>query len=146
MPKFKVHPLFIALAAVMIAIGKGYAFLSSIAAVVLHELAHAVAAKNQGYVSGSITLLPYGAVLSTSEDLDRNSEVIIAAAGPICNFILAIITVALWWLIPACLPYTDDFYTANLTIGFFNLLPAYPLDGSRILLGLIKNAVPQSAL
>lgn len=139
MPKIKIHPLFIALAAVTIALGESLAFLSAITAVLLHELAHAAAAKLQGFRTGCVTLMPYGAVLNCDDKLDSVSEVIVAAAGPAANFCLALFTAGIWWLAPETFNYTAEFYKYNIFLGFFNLLPAFPLDGSRIVKGFCKN-------
>ena len=70
--------------------------------------------------------------------------VLIAAAGPISNFLTCLLTISLWWIFPATYSFTKPFYEANLTIGLFNLLPAYPLDGARIFLGLSRK--PHRAL
>lgn len=119
--------------------GKAYAFFCVLLSALLHEAAHAAAAINQGYNSTSVTLMPYGAVLNSTDNLDKSSEVVIAAAGPIASFMLALITVAFWWLAPESFAYTKPFYLATLTVGVFNLIPVFPLDGSRIVLGLTKN-------
>lgn len=144
MPKFKIHPAFLVLGAILALTGKFAEALASISAVLLHEAAHAVASGARGYQTGKITLLPYGAALNVSDDVDDTSLVIIAAAGPAANFLTCLLTVSVWWIFPATYVLTKPFYTANLTIGLFNLLPAYPLDGARIVLGMSKR--PHRAL
>ena len=66
-------------------------------------------------------------------------NIIISLAGPLFNFCVAICVVAVWWLIPASYAYTLDICIANVTMGAINLLPLYPLDGSRIVSALSKN-------
>lgn len=96
-------------------------------------------AYERGYITNKITLLPYGAVLNNEDNLDKASLFYIAIAGPLANFLLALITVSFWWLIPASYSVTEFFVKANLTIGIFNLLPIFPLDGARIVLSFSKN-------
>lgn len=139
MKNIRVHPLFLALLLVFIVIGKWLILLSSVLAVIVHEYFHYVAAKVKGYRLLQLTIMPYGAVLSTQEHIMPDDETFIAAAGPMSNLTIAIIIIALWWLFPSVYAYTLDFFRANLAIGFFNVIPAYPLDGARIVLSLAKN-------
>lgn len=136
--KIKIHPLFFLLALTLIALGQAFVFVATFAAAFLHEMAHAVIAKSRGYCLNEMVLLPYGAVLSGEESIEKVSSIIIALAGPILNFVLSLFTLGLWWLFPATYPYTEMFLKANLVIGIFNLLPAFPLDGARVVLGLAK--------
>lgn len=139
MAKFRIHPLFVVLAIVSIWLYGFLPFISTIMAVILHELAHMLMACERGYITNKITLLPYGAVLNNEDNLDNMSLLLIALAGPVANFLLAIITVSFWWLIPASYAVTEFFVKANLTIGIFNLIPVFPLDGARIVLALCNN-------
>ena len=137
--QIKVHPLFFVLALALIALGRAQAFVLTFVALVLHELAHAAFARLRGFAVKKLVLLPFGAMMSTEESFDRSSAIMVGLAGPICNLVLALITLGLWWLVPAAYPYTVQFLYANLSLGLFNLLPVYPLDGSRIVLGMCKN-------
>lgn len=137
--KFRVHPLFFALALLLVLFGQAQAFVWAFAAVCLHEAGHAMAAKARGYAVTGLVLLPFGAMMSAEDELDGTSGVIVGLAGPAVNLFLVLATVGLWWLFPAVYPYTEYFLYANLSIGLFNLLPVYPLDGSRVVLGLAKN-------
>lgn len=83
--------------------------------------------------------MPYGAVLYGGENFSPADNLYISAAGPILNVLLAIATIALWWIIPDTFIYTEVFARVNLTLAAFNLLPAFPLDGARFILGLCKN-------
>ncbi len=133
-PKIKIHPLFIALAAVIVWLNGWLNFVSVLLSVLLHETAHAIVARERGYISQKITLLPYGAVLYCEDNLDKLSNILIAIAGPAANFLIALVTVSSWWLFPSSYPYTEYFVNANLVIGIFNLIPVYPLDGSRLII------------
>ncbi|MEG2457003.1 MAG: hypothetical protein RSB08_04205, partial [Clostridia bacterium] len=139
MPKIKIHPLFIVLSAVIVWLSGILNFASAILAVLLHEFAHSLIARERGYVANKITLLPYGAMLLSEENLDKTSNLLIALAGPLANFLIALMTVATWWIFPSSYPYTEYFVRANLTIGIFNLIPVFPLDGARIVLSYGQN-------
>lgn len=137
--KFKVNPLFFALALALVAFGHALDFVWTLLALLFHEGAHALMARARGYVVKKIVLLPYGAMMSAGENFDKTSSVLIGLAGPCCNIVLALVTLGLWWLYLASYPYTIAFLYANLSLGLFNLLPVYPLDGSRVVLGFCKN-------
>ena len=137
--KFKVNPLFFALALALVAFGHALDFVWTLVALLFHEGAHALMARARGYVVKKVVLLPYGAMMSACENFDKTSSVLIGLAGPLCNLLLALVTLGLWWLAPAAYPYTISFLYANLSLGVFNLLPVYPLDGSRVALGFCKN-------
>ena len=126
------------------------------AIVVLHELGHSFAAQYFGVDVEQIVLWPIGGVAQLAEIPDKpNQEFVIAIAGPLVNFVLAI----LFWIVAllfgleiqlgnlAELLSGSDiltfgaifnylFYT-NLFLGLFNLLPAFPMDGGRILRALL---------
>lgn len=139
--KIKVNPLFFALALALVAFGHLLDFVWMTAALFFHESAHALMARLRGYVLKSVSLLPYGAMMRTDESIDKKSSVLIGLAGPVANLLLALVTLGLWWIFPSAYPYTIAFLRANITLGLFNLLPVYPLDGSRVVLGLCKNRI-----
>lgn len=126
------------------AFGHALDFVWTLLALLFHEGAHALMARARGYVVKKIVLLPYGAMMSAGENFDKTSSVLIGLAGPCCNIVLALVTLGLWWLYPASYPYTIAFLYANLSLGLFNLLPVYPLDGSRVVLGFCKTNSKQS--
>ncbi|MGN0744430.1 MAG: site-2 protease family protein [Christensenellales bacterium] len=139
--KIKVNPLFFALALALVAFGHLLDFVWMTLCVLLHETAHALMARLRGYIPKNVVLLPYGAMMSVDESIDKKSSVLIGLAGPLANLALALATLGTWWLFPGVYPYTISFLHANLTLGVFNLLPVYPLDGSRVALGLCKNRI-----
>lgn len=137
--RIKIHPLFFVLALALVAFGQAQAFVCTLSALVFHELAHALMAKERGFVVKQLVILPFGAMMSVDERFDRISSVLIGLAGPVANLVLGLITLGLWWLFPSVYPITKPFLYANLSIGLFNLLPIYPLDGARVALGFSKN-------
>jgi stage IV sporulation protein FB len=138
--KIKINPLFLILAAYLIYKGRGLLLLVYVVTVILHELAHAVIAKTRGYTLSRINLMPYGAVIEGSiGEMAAYDEVIISLAGPLFNLLTALFFTALFWVFPSTYYFTAAFVTANLVTAVFNLLPAFPLDGGRVLLALLSN-------
>ena len=106
--------------------------------VVLHELGHAMAARAFGIGTRDITLTPIGGVARLEGIPSKPiQEVIVAAAGPAVNFVLAGIGVALAGVFaqanPVVVSLLSWFVWMNLILALFNLLPAFPMDGGRIL-------------
>lgn len=138
--KFRIHPFYILLGLGALALGKGYLFLSYTVALIIHEMGHSSAAEMYGYTLDDLRLMPYGAVISGHiEGIKPTEEIKIAVAGPIVNFVTAIIFTAIWWLVPSSYFFTQDFVYANLTTGIFNILPIFPLDGGRVFLALLRS-------
>lgn len=116
--------------------------------VVVHELGHALVAMRAGVAVRSIVLLPIGGVTLMDDESrrlpDPMRDMRIAAAGPFVNLLLAVFFGAATLLF---LPNVDLFARpfvhssnlvrslvwGNLFLGAFNLLPAYPMDGGRVL-------------
>ncbi len=138
MVKIRIHPAFILFAIILVLQNKFVELLTTVFAVLVHEFAHAKVAYNCGYYMDSLTIMPYGAMLGTNDDFRGYDGVKISYAGPAANFITCIALTALWWMYPTSYNYTKPLYEASLTLGLFNLLPLFPLDGARILLSLTK--------
>ena len=99
-----------------------------------HECAHAFAAAKLGYKLNKIVLMPFGAVIDGDlREISLKDELSVALAGPLCNLMTAGAFAALWWFYPTAYAYTDTACFLSLSIAFVNLIPAYPLDGGRVL-------------
>ena len=105
--------------------------------VLLHELGHAVVARRLGVNVAGIELHFFGgAAKMTSQPKTARDEVAIAAAGPAVSFVLAGIGLGLGTL--SGLHFLMLVGWVNLTIAVFNLAPALPMDGGRILRALLS--------
>ena len=103
-----------------------------------HEFGHYFVAKKLGYRLDSFCIAPYGVSLNYKESVfDSVDEIMIAFAGPAVNIITSFIIVSIWWAIPAAYAYTNQIVSNSLLLGLLNLLPCYPLDGGRIICGMI---------
>jgi Zn-dependent protease len=100
--------------------------------VVLHELGHALAARVFGVSTAHITLYPFGGIAALRSEPKRPSaEFWIAIAGPLVNGLLFGLG-ALAWLATGWIGF-GIFAGLNLIMGVFNLIPAFPMDGGRVL-------------
>ncbi len=135
--KIRLHPLFILYGIYFAFTGKVFSFLAITLSALLHEGGHYIVSSSMGYELNRITLMPYGAVLSGyAGDVTIKDEIKIAVAGPAVSGFLAIFFTALWWLFPSAYPFTDLAGKTNAALFFVNLIPAYPLDGGRVLYAL----------
>lgn len=141
MRSIRIHPLFWALLLIFSLMGKLLEACSALLAVFIHEWAHYKVAASRGYKLGELMLMPYGALLYTEENMHKQDAFYIASAGIVTNLLLCTLIMASWWLIPSTYPVTHMLYNANFALAVFNLLPAYPLDGARIILALSKRPI-----
>jgi Zn-dependent protease/CBS domain-containing protein len=137
--------------------GRGLALVGIVfASVLLHELGHALVATHAGVPAKAIILLPIGGITLLDETqqpvepgvLTWKRDIRIAIAGPVVNLAIAFAAASIllavapeihlwtkpWDLQSGNLP--RALVWSNLWLGLFNLLPAYPLDGGKILRAL----------
>ena len=116
----------------------------------LHEFGHVFAARRYGVQTPDITLLPIGGVARLERIPEKPSEeLVVALAGPAVNVVIA----ALLFLALGGLPSMDDgtqvhnpgvdllgrLAWVNISLVVFNLIPAFPMDGGRVLRALLAS-------
>ena len=119
---------------VYLVIGGVKNYLIAFFAVTLHELAHAAVAALAGVGDLTVVLMPYGAAMQTREQLPHPVAVLLA--GPLANVLVASLSLSACWLVPELYGLLKGFLRTNLVLAAINLLPAYPLDGGRLLRSL----------
>ncbi|WP_339920990.1 site-2 protease family protein [uncultured Flavobacterium sp.] len=119
--------------------------------VVMHEFGHALAVKNYGIQTKDITLLPIGGLARLDKMPEKPiEELVVAFAGPLVNILLALIT-GFFITFPEnaevlaaqlstgvnASNFSLNFFIVNIVLAVFNLIPAFPMDGGRILRALL---------
>jgi Zn-dependent protease/CBS domain-containing protein len=116
--------------------------------VVIHEVGHSLIARRFGKEPRSITLLPIGGMAEVEEMPKKPmQEIAIALVGPFINIVIA---AALYGAtagrvevgLPALYPESTEAFIGgligvNIMLAVFNMLPAFPMDGGRVLRGLL---------
>jgi Zn-dependent protease len=107
--------------------------------IVFHELCHSLVARRFGLPMKGITLFVFGGVAEMSEEpSSAKAEFLMAIAGPLSSILLGLLLSAVVLLVGGVLStpvagVLDYLATINLILAAFNLLPAFPLDGGRVL-------------
>ncbi|MFG1181072.1 site-2 protease family protein [Xanthobacter sp. DSM 14520] len=123
------------------------------ACVLLHELGHVFAARRYGVKTPDITLWPFGGIANLERIPEKPSqELVVAIAGPLVNVVIALVLLV---ILSATLGGTDltadnlakiedprtsilvKLAGANIFLVVFNLIPAFPMDGGRVLRALL---------
>lgn len=124
-------------AGTLTAVVVGLLFLAGVfASVVAHELGHALTARAFGYDTRQILLLPIGGVAQIDgAHMSPRQELLVALAGPVVSFVLAGTLFTLGAVTGDVTPssFLGALAWANLGVAVFNLIPAFPLDGGRVL-------------
>ena len=128
---------------------EGVAFISLLfLCVLLHEFGHVFAARRYGVNTRDVTLWPFGGIASLERIPDKPSEeLIVAIAGPAVNVVIAAVLILIFGvqLVPENLSNIQDptvsmaakLAAANVFLVVFNLIPAFPMDGGRVLRALL---------
>jgi len=123
--------------------------------VMLHELAHALVARRFNIKTIEVVMLPIGGLARLERSPKAREEFWVALAGPALNLFIAAVAFVYDWL--SGTPWTPEHWTttpsdanlaerigvANLILAVFNLLPAFPMDGGRILRSLLARWRPE---
>jgi Zn-dependent protease/predicted transcriptional regulator len=121
--------------------------------VLVHELAHSLVARKKGLKMQSITLLMFGGIAQMEEGVpDPKVELPMALAGPVMSLVFGLLCCGLVYLTPQI---TTDAAMAgvlifvfgylgvlNIILCAFNLLPAFPMDGGRVLRAVLAKRMP----
>jgi len=113
--------------------------------ILIHELAHSIVAQQYGLKVSEIELYLFGGVSKIEEEpRTPKSEIIISIVGPLSSLILGAIFLAVMLFYPLILPpwlFVTLFYSgiSNIILGIFNLIPAFPMDGGRVLRAYLWN-------
>jgi Zn-dependent protease/CBS domain-containing protein len=117
------------------------------ACILLHEFGHALVARHQGMPIRGITLFLFGGVAEIGEEpTSAGREFLMAVAGPVVSLILAGLFALLAWIgrqsawPPIVVIMLGYLASINLLILVFNLVPAFPLDGGRVLRSILWGA------
>lgn len=154
----KVHVTFLILLAFVALSGKdvsralyGVLFVILIfVCVVFHELAHSLVARHYGHGVRSITLLPIGG-MAQMDDIpeDSRQEIFISIAGPVMSFVIAgFLYVFIYFGDIPIAPLDEaslfeghiilNLFWINIILAVFNIFPAFPMDGGRVLRGVMN--------
>ena len=133
----RITPGFLFLAAFLFYQSTSSFLVTFLLAAALHEGGHLLAARWRGVPVRALSMTAFGCVLDfVDEALVRDRDLLwIAAAGPLCNLLFALLCVTPWvgrWRGAAL------FGAEHLLLALFNLLPVFPLDGAVLCAGLLK--------
>jgi Zn-dependent protease/CBS domain-containing protein len=111
--------------------------------VLMHELGHSLVAKVFGIQTRDITLYPFGGIASILQQPGPRAELVIALAGPLVNVLIALglypfLDPSLFAPPKGFVPgFKEKLFVANVSLAMFNMLPALPMDGGRVLRALL---------
>ncbi|MBE9507715.1 MAG: site-2 protease family protein [Chloroflexi bacterium] len=169
--EIKMHitfPLILVVAAVQFGLSEGGFSLSGAAfgvvamlllfiCVVIHELSHSLVSTKMGFPVRDIVLLPLGGVAQIERLPERPAqEFLMAVAGPLSNVVIAGVLATAGFLLRVDVNLRLDLtrlgwkdilsylVLTNLGLAFFNLIPAFPMDGGRVLRALLATVMPHA--
>ncbi len=115
-------------------LSNGLFIVAILGSVLLHELGHALTALHFGIGISSITMYPIGGVARLMSQPAPRQELWITIAGPAVNVVLAALAYALMGVTSGeTRQFLVQFAVVNIGLFLFNMLPAFPMDGGRLL-------------
>jgi Zn-dependent protease len=131
------------------ALVRAFALLALFACILLHEFGHILMARRFGVRTPDVILLPIGGVARLERIPDEpRQELLIAIAGPAVTLVIAVLLWAVLRLsgshanvmqLSENEPFLAQLATANIYLLLFNLIPAFPMDGGRVLRALLAS-------
>ncbi len=136
--EFRLHALVILTMLLALALGVTRELLTLLVALCVHELSHLTAAWACGLQIDYVEIMPFGGAAHIADlyDASPGRTVVVALAGPFANLLLAVLGAALGWWGVLRFPDAARMVRVNAILMLFNLLPALPLDGGRVLCAL----------
>ena len=110
--------------------------------VLAHELTHSVVAIRKGIPVRGITLFIFGGVSQLAHEARQPfTEFLVAVVGPLSSILLGAVFLGLWWLVGDASTGLSDVLLLlciiNVSLGVFNMLPGFPLDGGRVMRAVV---------
>ena len=122
--KIPIHPSFYLVFIWFAVTGQTLLFFILIFCLLVHEMGHYIVAKKLKYKLSSFYLAPYGVALNYKDSKFLGKDI-----------------VANWWIFPETYFYTYEFVDLSMGLALFNLLPAYPLDGGRVVVAFLSEKI-----
>ena len=121
--------------------------------VLIHELAHSLVAQHKGIRINSITLMIFGGIATMEEGVpDPKAELPMALVGPIASLVVGLVCMGTVYAVPAVTKNPPIAGVVIFVVGYlgvlniilfaFNLLPAFPMDGGRVLRAWLAERMP----
>jgi Zn-dependent protease/predicted transcriptional regulator len=121
--------------------------------VLVHELAHSLVARRKGIRINNITLMIFGGIATMEEGVpDPKAELPMALVGPVASLVLGLVCMGIAYVVPAVtknppiagvLIFVFGYLgVLNIILFAFNLLPAFPMDGGRVLRAWLAERMP----
>ena len=137
--RISISPYLILIGLIAVFLDIGIQVVAMFLAVLGHELCHTLVAKMLGVIIDEIELLPFGGAAHYRDQKNMLGirETIIALMGPMFNVACAVVMLLVMPMMKAVPAFWPILIRFQITMAVFNLLPAYPLDGGRMLRGIL---------
>lgn len=140
--EFRINILVLVIPPVMLIAGCLKEYAAAFFSVVLHEMCHIAVARRYDIQPSCIRITPAGLSAEIQDrGLSRHALLWIYAAGPVINLILFVASSLARIALPQIKEELDLVSRTNLMLALFNLIPAFPLDGGRILQQLLSGSI-----